>query len=209
MVLDRGGECLDNTTPSTQETLMNLRRCGLAAFILGSALALPASAQQIKPGLWEITNNITSADGQMQAAMAEMQKQMAEMDPEQRKMMEQMMAKQGVQLNVGPGGAMRTQMCMTPEMAARNEFMTQQQGDCTHKRSPATGGTMKISFSCTNPRTTGEGEVNFSGSESYRMKMKITSDASGKPDTIKMDASAKWLGADCGNVKPFAMPKVK
>jgi hypothetical protein len=188
---------------------MKLRRSGLAAVILGSALALPAWAQQIKPGLWEITNNITSADGQMQAALAEMQKQMADMDPEQRKMMEQMMARQGVQLNLGPGGGLRTKMCMTPDMAARNEVMTQQQGDCTHKRSPATGGTMKISFSCTNPRATGEGEVSFSGDSSYRMKMKIISEAGGKPDTIKMDASARWLGADCGGVKPFVMPKLR
>jgi hypothetical protein len=194
---------------STQEIAMNFRRRAPAAVILASALALPAAAQQIKPGLWEITNKVTSADGQMQQAMAEMQKQMAEMDPEQRKMMQQMMAKHGVELSVGPGGGMRTRMCMTPEMAARNELMTQQQGDCTHKRSPATGGTMKISFTCTNPRTTGEGEVNFSGSDSYKMKMNITSEGSGKPETVRMDASARWVGADCGNVKPLVMPKLK
>jgi hypothetical protein len=188
---------------------MNVCRRGAAALVLGSVFALPAHAQSIKPGLWEITNKVDSADGKMQSAMAEMQKQLAGMDPEQRKMMEQMMAKQGVQLNVGPGGAMRTKMCMTPEMAARNEFMTQQQGDCTHKRSPATGGTMKISFTCTNPRTTGEGEVNFSGSDSYKMKMNITSEGSGKPETVRMDASARWVGADCGNVKPLVMPKLK
>jgi hypothetical protein len=187
---------------------MNLRRSGLAALVLGSFFALPAHAQSIKPGLWEITNKIGSADGQMQAAMAEMQKQMAEMDPEERKMMEQMMAKQGVHVSAGAGG-LSTRMCMTREMAARNELPVQQQGDCTHKRSPGAGGAMKISFACNNPRTTGEGEVTFQGDTGYRMKMKITSEAAGKPDVVTMDANAKWLGTDCGNVKPLQVSKAK
>jgi hypothetical protein len=186
------------------ETTMTVCRRGLAAFVLASAFALPACAQNIKPGLWEITNNVSSADGRMQSAMADMQKQLAQMDPEQRKMMEQMMAKQGVQLDVS-GGGLRTRMCMTREMAARNELPVQQKGDCTHKRSPGAAGTMKISFTCTNPRTSGEGEVSFQGDTGYRMKMKMMSEASGTPETMTMDAAAKWLGADCGSVKPMAM----
>jgi hypothetical protein len=186
---------------------MNVCRRGAAALVLGSVFALPAHAQSIKPGLWEITNKVDSADGKMQSAMAEMQKQLAGMDPEQRKMMEQMMARQGVQLSTSADGGLRTKMCMTREMAARNEVPVQQQGDCTHKRAPGAGGTMKISFTCTNPRTSGEGEVSFQGDTGYRMKMKMVSEASGKPETLTMDAAAKWLGADCGNVKPLAMPK--
>jgi hypothetical protein len=193
---------------SIQETMMNVRRSGLAALVLGSVLALPAYAQSIKPGLWEINNKLGSSDGQMQAAMADMQKQMAEMDPEERKMMEQMMARQGVQFSTGAGG-LSTRMCMTREMAARNELPVQQQGDCTHKRAPGAGGALQISFSCNNPRTSGEGEVTFQGDTGYRMKMKITSDAAGKPDVVTMDASAKWIGADCGNVRPLQVSKAK
>jgi hypothetical protein len=64
---------------------------------------------------------------------------------------------------------------------------------------------MKISFTCTNPRTSGEGEVSFQGDTGYRMKMKMMSEASGTPETMTMDAAAKWLGADCGSVKPMAV----
>jgi hypothetical protein len=194
---------------SIQETTMNVRRSGLAALVLGSMCALPAFAQAIKPGLWEITNKVASSDGQMQSAMAEMQKQMAAMDPAERKMMEQMMAKQGVQFSVGAGGGLATRMCMTREMAARNELPVQQQGDCTHKRTPGAGGAMKISFTCNNPRTSGEGEVTFQGDTGYRMKMKVTSEAAERPDVVTMDASAKWLGADCGNVKPIQVSGTK
>jgi hypothetical protein len=141
--------------------------------------------------------------------MAEMQKQMAEMPPEQRKMMEQMMARQGVQFSLKAGGGMATRMCMTREMAERNEVPLQQQGDCTHKRTPGAGGTMKISFTCTNPKTSGEGEVSFQGDTGYRMKMKMFSEAAGRPEVVNMDASAKWLGADCGSVRPLQVSKAK
>jgi hypothetical protein len=187
---------------------MKQRLSAVAALVLGSALALPASAQSIKPGLWEITNTLGSADGQMQATMAQMQKEMAEMEPEERKMMEEMMAKQGVQFGGTAGGGMRTTMCITPEMAKRNDLMVQQQGDCKHTRSAAVGGKMTFSFVCNNPRTTGDGEMSFAGDTGYKMKMKVVS-GTARSDVMTMDASGKWLGADCGSVKPFAMPKAK
>lgn len=178
----------------------------VAALLLGSTLALPSFAQNMKPGLWEITSKVDGNNGQLGAAMADMQKQMASMAPDQRKMMEQMMAKHGVQMG-GGNGAMRMKMCLTPEMARKNELMIQQQGDCTHSRSPAVGGKMKFTFSCKNPRASGEGEVAFSGDTSYQMKMNMVSGP--KNEAMTMDGSGKWLSADCGNVKPFSMPKGK
>lgn len=59
-------------------------------------LAPPVAAQSLKPGLWEINNKMQSSSGQVEKAMAEAQKQMAAMPPEQRKLMQDMMAKQGV-----------------------------------------------------------------------------------------------------------------
>jgi hypothetical protein len=186
---------------------MKLRLSGLAALVLGGACALPAPAQNLKPGLWEVTNHVGSPDGELQAAMAQVQQQMAQMDPAQRKMVEQMMAKHGVELAGGGDGAVRARMCVTPEMAARNEVPVSQHGDCTQARSPAAGGAMKVSFACTHPRARGEGELSFMGDTGYRMKMNVTSDARGKDETITMDATARWLGADCGAVKPFAPPR--
>ena len=52
-------------------------------------LAATASAQQIKPGLWE---NTSQMGGAMGAPMAQMQQQMASMPPAQRKQMEAMLA---------------------------------------------------------------------------------------------------------------------
>ena len=170
--------------------------------------ALGATAQSMKPGLWEINNKMSTSSGEMEKAMAEAQKQMASMPPEQRKMMADMMAKQGVSMGVGGGaGSTAIKMCISKEMAERNEVAAHQQGDCTHTTSPRTGNTMKFSFVCTKPPSSGEGLVTFNGSDAYSMKMDMTSTAKGKPEKMSMDATGKFLSADCGNIKPIAMPK--
>ena len=64
----------------------SLIACGLLA-----AACLPASAQSMKPGLWEIHNKMQG--GEMDAAMAQMQQQLAQMSPAERKQMEAMMGK--------------------------------------------------------------------------------------------------------------------
>jgi hypothetical protein len=44
----------------------------MLACACAALLSLPAGAQAMKPGLWELSNKVSSADGQMQSAMAEM-----------------------------------------------------------------------------------------------------------------------------------------
>ena len=169
-------------------------------------LAQPVAAQSLKPGLWEINNKMQSSSGQMEKSMAETQKQMAAMPPEQRKMMQDMLAKQGMSMGPGAGGNMAVKICMTKEMAERNELPAQQ-GDCKTTNSPRSGNTMKMSFACTQPPSSGEGTVTFVSPEAYTMKMTMKSMMQGKPETMTMDGGGKWLSADCGNIKPLAVPK--
>jgi hypothetical protein len=176
-----------------------------AAFTL--ALATSAVAQTTKPGLWEITNKMQSSSGEMEKAMAGMEKQLAGMSPEQRRQMQDMMAKQGMSMGPGTGGGMSMKMCITKEMAERNEMPQQQQGDCKTTQSPRNGNTMKISYVCTQPPSSGEGVMTFSGDTAYTMKMNTTTTVKGKPEKMTMDAAGKWLSADCGNIKPITPPK--
>ena len=68
--------------------------------LLLSLCLLPAlaSALDIQPGLWEISSNNMQVGGQAVPGMEQMLEQMKNLPPEQRQMMEQMMAQQGVQL---------------------------------------------------------------------------------------------------------------
>lgn len=170
-----------------------------------AALCLPAAAQQLKPGLWEVTNKI-SGNPQMEQAIAQMQQQMASMPPAQRKQMEETMARQGVQMGGGAAGV-AVRVCMTKEMVDQNPVPVQQQGDCKTTTQQRTGNTYKTAFTCANPASSGEGEYTFMGPEAYKGKMTVQSSPRGKPETMTMEGSGKWIGADCGSVKPFPTAK--
>ncbi|MFC5497206.1 DUF3617 domain-containing protein [Caenimonas terrae] len=187
---------------------MTKHHCAIAALVAAAA-ALPAAAQTLKPGLWEITNKMQSGSGQMENAMSQMQQQMASMPPEQRKMIEEQMARSGVKMgSAGPAGGMSVRICMTKEMVEKNE-MPAQQGDCKTTAQSRTGNTMKMAFACTNPPSSGDGQITFNGSESYSSKMNVTTTMQGRPEKMTMEGSGKWLAADCGEIKPFRQPLPK
>ena len=164
-------------------------------------LAATASAQQITPGLWA---NTSPLGGAMGAPMAQMQQQMASMPPAQRKQMEAMLAQQGIRMDAQ---GVTSKVCITKEMAERAELPSQSEGDCKSTLAPRTGNTMKFSFVCTKPPSTGEGVYTFASAEAYTSDMKIISTAQGQPQTSTIKGSARWLSTDCGAVKPFAPPK--
>lgn len=174
-----------------------------AALVCIAAAGLPmqAQAETLKPGLWEMSTRMRSNSGEIEKAMAQAQKQLAALPAEQRKMMQDMLAKQGVGMGTAGAGNMTIQVCMTPEMLARNEVVTQD-GDCKTQQSPRVGNTMKMKFTCTAPPSSGEGVVTFISPQSYTTQMTVTAQAAGKPETVKMDSQGRWLAADCGKVRP-------
>lgn len=178
------------------------------ALLLSAAFGLPAQAQSMKPGLWEINNKAQSGDGKLEQAMASLEQQLAALGPEQRKMMEEMMAKQGVSLGSGASGV-TVKMCMSKEMAAQSELPIQTQGDCTTTRKKSSATTMALSFVCTNPPSRGEGVATFTSDTAYTMAMKVSANMAGKEENMSLDARGKWLGTDCGAIKPFVAPKAK
>ncbi len=179
----------------TLHTIAVLLATGLTVF--------PAAAQTMKPGLWEVTSKMGGDHGsKMAAAQEQMQKQLAAMPPEQRKQMEKMMAQQGMGMpGAAPGGGMSARVCISKEMAARNEAPPQQ-GDCKQESMQKSGNTTKFKFSCSKPPATGEGEVTLQSPEAYTMKLKTVTQAKGRPETMTMESQGKWIAADCGKLKP-------
>ena len=185
---------------TTTQTPLRAATCTVLLFIAASA-----HAQTQKPGLWESTTQMQSGGQDTGAAMAQMQKQLESMPPEQRKMMQDMMAKQGMQLEGGAGGGIKMKICLTPEMAERNQVAPPSQY-CTYTTNPRVGNTMRFSFVCTKPPSQGQGEVTFNGDTAYATKMTATSSVNGKERAMDMQSSAKWLASDCGDIKPFKVP---
>ena len=179
----------------------------LVAIALAAAAAAPAFAQQaLKPGLWQVETRMPS-DPEFEKSMAEMREQLASMSPEERKQMEAKMGKQGVQLAAGAKGGAATRFCMTREQAARQESPGAK-GECTVTKVNRSGNTVSSSFTCSNPRSSGESVVRYASAEAYSSKTTTVTEQGGKKDTTVIESDAKWLSSDCGTVKPLA-PKAR
>ena len=180
-----------------------MSRIFMAMLLSASSGLLTAHAQTTKPGLWEI-NQKMGGNAEMDQAMAQMQQQMAGMSAAEKKMMQDMMAKQGVAMPTpSSGGGMAMKVCITPEMAARQDMPVQADGECTTTITSRSTTTLKMNFVCNNPPSSGEGTYAFSSDTAYTMKMLMKSTHQGKPMSTTLDGQGKWLSASCGAVKPL------
>jgi hypothetical protein len=164
-----------------------------------AALA-PAHAQQLqlRAGLWENSFTLKTSDGRAEAALKEMQAQMAQLPPEQRKMMEAMMARQGVGLGA-QGNSVR--ICMTQADVERSAPPATE-GDCQQKATRS-GNIWQITFQCSGPPpSSGEGRLSLLTPASYAGDFKIRTVEDGRPQEVQMTQRGQWLGADCGAIRP-------
>ena len=176
-----------------------LRKTVIAvALLLASSVCY--AAPTMKPGLWRINSKL-QADSNVGQEMAMAQRQLAQLPPEQRQMMEAMMAQRGIGFGAGGPGSFDSQVCVSKEMAARNEVPSAKAG-CRQSVTSSSGNTMKISFTCSSPPSSGEGQITFASREAYTMTMVVTSAANGHEQKTNMTTNGQWLSADCGNVKP-------
>jgi Protein of unknown function (DUF3617) len=180
---------------------MQLKQISFAAAL--ALVALGAHAQTQAPGLWEHSFTMKSDDAKMEKAMAEMQKQMAAMPPDQRKQMEAAMASRGVKM--GAGGS-SVKVCITKEEAAKPPEARMNSGNCTQKDMQRSGNTMKFKYECTQPPSSGEGEMTFISDKAYSGKTVMNSKDPAKPQQMTMEMQGKWLASDCGDVKPRTPP---
>lgn len=163
-----------------------LRACALAACLVPVA----ALAGQGKAGLWEISTQIN-----MGAAMPEI-------PPEQMEMMKKM----GIKMP-GPGGdPIVIKQCITKEQAERDEPPKVQKDDsgCKTANVNKSSKGMTADMVC-DGRMKGKGtvKVNYHGSDQYSGTWSFKGrDEGGSDVQMSSEFSGKWLGADCGNVKP-------
>lgn len=158
-----------------------------------------AQSMKIEPGLWELTMTMQSQSGQVEQAMREMQQQLAALPPEQRQMMEQMMAAQGVSL----GDTANTyRICITPEDAELDQLHLADE-NCSHEILQRSGNTLKVRFKCAgDPPSSGEGEITILSPTEYRGKAQIDTLVDGKPEQVRIEQVGRRIAADCGKLFP-------
>jgi len=63
--------------------------------------------------------------------------------------------------------------------------------------------------SCAQPPSETDGEITFVNAENYSVKTATVATIGGQARNSKNTLTAKWLDANCGDVKPFAAPAAK
>ncbi|MGA2552695.1 MAG: DUF3617 domain-containing protein [Burkholderiaceae bacterium] len=157
------------------------------AFLLLAGAVTLAQGEPRKAGLWEQTMTINFTQGGPQ------------IPPEQLEKMKQM----GIQLPFGR--PMVNKVCVTPEMAARNEppRTMREQDQCHMSGFDMSANPISAEMVCEGD-TKGKGTLKVShDAESYKGMMEFTgTDKRGTPIAMQGNFAGRWLGADCGDVKP-------
>jgi hypothetical protein len=160
-----------------KEDLMKGTKVWLALGCCAMALAAMAHGQSRKAGLWEVTTNMTMS---------------------------------GMPSNMPGGAAHTTQVCVTQAMIDKygGPASTPPQGQCQMTNVSLTASGMTASLACSGKTNmTGTVQTTFVDANTSKTTMTMNmSMGNGQAMTMTMQSTATYKGADCGSVKPMAMP---
>lgn len=124
---------------------------------------------------------------------------LAKMTPEQRQQFQQSMA--ATMGNMSK--AVVTRSCLTEKTLQRGLDMSRPQENCHRTTSHVTSRLIDATMECTGEhKTTGTFHFEAVSPEQIRGDFSIVSTGGGNTMTIKRTMTGKWLGSDCGTVKP-------
>jgi hypothetical protein len=158
-------------------------------------VAQAQTAPAIKQGLWQVHSE-REVDGQ-KTPMPDVSERLKNMPPEARKQIEDMMKQRGV--DMAGGGDMK--ICLSKDALDPGQWQ-RQQGNCTTDYRSRTSSAWTWHTSCREPASETDGEARFTGPESYTVKLATTMTLQGETRTTRMILNSKWLGPDCGDLKP-------
>jgi len=187
---------------------MRLIAQGLAATCVVSCLAFavagagPLPAPPVKAGLWEVRMSVLDADGR--EVPAPEQAAFSRLSPEARARMAEAMKARGISM---PDANGVTKTCLTKALFESGSWQQlASDAGCTTNFFTRSTTTWKWHSSCTTLKSESDGETVFSNAERYKTKVTTTSTVSGKAKTSTRMLEGKWIGADCGDVKPLSPP---
>jgi hypothetical protein len=191
--------------------LSKRKTIGSALVFVSCGTVAVAQSLPVKPGLWETQATTTLA---MQLP-PEMEAKIAAMSPDQQAQMRAMMGA------TGGGGKPTTftrQTCVAPGTTVENMMNREQQTPgmtCTVSNKTQSASGMSFDMVCTGPKASVKGHTDLhivdAGHVSSTTHATSTASSQGHTMNSTMDvtSSAKYVSADCGDVKPYSPPATK
>ncbi len=164
-----------------------------AAFTVGAVHA--DTAPPIKPGLWQI-QSAREMDGK---ALPDFSERFKDMPAAVRERMAAMMKQRGVDM----GGGSDLKICLSKESLDSGHWQNSQ-GNCKTTYGSRSNKRWKWHSVCTQPAAESDGEAQFIDAENYTVDTTMKMNREGSDHTMHITLHSKWLGADCGDIKPVA-----
>ncbi|HET7796131.1 MAG TPA: DUF3617 domain-containing protein [Rhizobacter sp.] len=165
---------------------------------LAAGPVLAQTAPPIKPGLWQVHSE-REIDGKKAPDLGE---QLKGMSPAMRERMAANMKQHGIDIS-GPPGQMK--ICQTREALDAGKWQGEQ-GQCKTDFGSRSNSAWKWKSTCSQPESVTVGEAAFANPENYTVKSTTTMAMQGQSHVTRMTLKAKWLGGDCGDLKPMQPP---
>lgn len=183
----------------------NIQKKFLLATLLSTLSFSSYAVSNMKPGLWEHSFVIKSESGKVEKALADLKKKLADMPPEQRKMMEEIMATKGLGIS---GKGNNVKVCISKAQAENLEIPQNPSQKCKTEVLEKTDTHVKMKFDCTGgSETSGTGEFTLTSPSSYTGAAVVNTKVKGTMERMEIDQKGKWLSAKCGNIKEVQINK--
>jgi hypothetical protein len=166
-----------------------------AGLIAGVATVAAAASLDVATGLWEVTSQ-----GETTGIPPIPPEAFAHMTPEQ-----QQKVKAAVAEAIGRSGQPTvTRACITQQQLDRGlHFSPREQPNCKQTTLNTSAHTMDAHMVCTGEqRATGNLHVEATGRQTITGNFDFVSTDGTNTISIKRTLQGKWLGSDCGTVKP-------
>jgi len=172
-----------------------MKRLIITAALFFLALNATADNPKIKPGQWQHNFTLKSQSGQIEAAIEQAKQMMAAMPPDQRKMVEDMMKSRGIDLDLGSYTA---KVCLTQAQIDQNG-LPKPNDNCEQTVTEKITNGYKVKYACAgDPPVSGEGEYTIIDDENFTIDITVNTEMNGKPETMDIKQSGKWLSPECG-----------
>ncbi|MCQ4322185.1 DUF3617 domain-containing protein [Stutzerimonas stutzeri] len=172
--------------------MKHIVRLSAAALLLA---ALAVQAEEMLPGLWEFASDDIEVDGMQMPGVEEMVEQMKNLPPDERGVMEEMLAAQGVQL-----GARGMRICLSEAQVKSRKLPFQDEPGCSQEITEQTDSLWAFTFQC--PDAKGKGETRLISEREVASMIESDYQVGTQQGSSRMQSHGKWLSADCGALKP-------